>query len=480
MIQQQDKEVEMSKFEEMMLIDDCCDEILRRLPLDDLCALSLTCTLLHRLCSKQFRKEYTHKVMSFQSVKRGIRGIIVKDGILIKEPSDEKYITCFKKSIQSIIICGTKYYHGGEDGLPKLKAINALYSENEEMKSIVKQVCFKDWSDFRIERGIALADVLKFAETIIIDSNIEYDNLYDSILQRAPNMKRLTFWDKMCRNTTFDWLQKRYINLEILEMYISNLPDAGVIKSFLELNPNVQRFAHYTNNKNYISKLMAEHVRVDEMLYHLDQHTNIIENLKVLNSLCTVQNVKLHLTIGSTYSVGKSALLSELVLLKPHIVGFYIENNINEQVIDAMNEAHMLDNVQFLRIAMPFFYKKKEEICLKMSNLIEIYFDLIDTNIFHQFHQTMLTIVGQSFKLTKMFLHKLYKVIISHIDFEALNQARMKLKIAAPLKIYIGDDSDAYKFPRNNIKRPFECIEIIRASSELFSNPMFQQTGINH
>lgn len=83
MLGEQGDEDEKSHFEEMMLIDDCCDEILRRLPLNDLCALSCTCTLL--------QKEYPSKVLHIKYA--------LGCDTLIKDPSEERYISCFDKSI---------------------------------------------------------------------------------------------------------------------------------------------------------------------------------------------------------------------------------------------------------------------------------------------------------------------------------------------------------------------------------------------
>lgn len=441
MFQQQGAEKEKSKLEELMLIDDCCDEILRRLPLDDLCALSRTSTLLHKLCSKQFRKEYPSKVMSI----KGVCG----DGTLAKGPCNEKYIQCFDKSIQSIISEGAFF----GQMTAQLQAVKEFYNQNEQTKGIVKQVRFHLWRKLEYSDGAVLADVLKFVETIIFDNVLSMYNAYESILQHAPNLKHLLIQDYSSLGKPNDWMRKSYPKLETFQWCPFSYADVDGIQSLLELNPNIQRFSLVLSDIFVIRTLMAKNVKIHELLFFPKEKPKVTPHrykLEFLEELCAVQNVDLHLFIvGTTLN---------LDVIKTHVVGLYVREHLKKRSIDTMST---FEHLRFLRIGVKYMPVDCEKIIANMPNLEEVYIDDIDGN-FNKIQRNLVTFVGRLAKLTKVHLEGKGDTI-KKINFVVVNREHMKGKGAGHLKVYIKAFG---KFPFSCSNRHFGLIEIIPTCTE--------------
>ncbi|XP_055305886.1 uncharacterized protein LOC129570342 [Sitodiplosis mosellana] len=445
MLWEQNDEVNKSAFEDLK--DDYCYDILRRLPLDDLCALSRTCTRLHSLCGKQFLEKYPSKIMRIDSIQ--------EDGTWVKEPRDEMYIKCFDKSIRNVILNG--------DGLEtKLDVVNEFY-KGEKMEGVVKEIHFNDWR--RLDgAGIKLVDMLKSAETITIDYAAIVEDPYDGIFKYAPNLKHLTV-----RNSNFtstDWLQQRYAKLESLELHSPSLgPDANKIKSLLDTNPNIRRFSLFCTNVDDIVQLMAKNVKIDELFVHFRSGPsgwNIQFNytMTVLMKLLAVQNVNLHLVVS------KADIISQLAFVHLNVVGLQLNVSIDE----VLTTMYTFDNLQFLRIAashLPYAYA---DLIAKLPNLSQLYIDEIFCDNFETFHQTMLAAIGQLVKLTKISLNG-FTDQLTKIDFLAFDQERMELHGAAHLKIFIHPKDFFASFPLKFVE--FEMIEIIAAESEPSNYPLF-------
>ncbi|XP_055305919.1 uncharacterized protein LOC129570369 [Sitodiplosis mosellana] len=450
MLWEQNDEVNKSAFEKLK--DEYCYDILRRLPLDDLCALSGTCTRLHSLCGKQFLEKYPSKVMRIDSIQ--------EDGTWVKEPRDEMYIKCFDKSIRNVILNG--------DGLEtKLDVVNEFY-KGKEMEGVVKEVHFNNWR--RLDgAGIKLVDMLKSAETITIDYSAIVEDPYDGIFKYAPNLKLLSV--RNLNFTSTDWLQQRYAQLESFEYHSLSLgPDANKIKLLLDTNPNIQRFSLFCTDVNDIVQLMAKNVEIDELFVHFrsdpsggaltanDIHFNYTMN--ILMKLLAAQNVNLHLLVS------KADIISGLAFLHSNMVGVYFNVSIDE----VLTKMYTFENLQFLRIAashLPFAYTDMIE---KMPNLTELYIDEISHFNFQKLHQTLLAAVGQLVKLMKIFLYD-FTNQLTEIDFLALDQERMELRGAAHLKIYIHSKDFFASFPLKFVE--FEMIEIVAAETEPSNYPFF-------
>lgn len=458
MLWQNDDEVKKSKFEE--LNDDCCYEILRKLSLDDLCALSRTCVRLYNLCSQQFKKEYPSKVMRIEGT--------YSDGTLIKQPDEELYISCFDKSIRNIVLVS--------DNPKVLKAVSAFHRQNEEANGVVKEIRFLHWhednyhSHHMKDAGEAISVLLKSVETIIFDHvNVRIDNnWHDNIFRHAPNMKRLIIRNgQLATVWPISWLQNCYPTLESLEWYGDGVPCAEEMKSFLELNPNVQHVS-LSLRRRKLSEFMELNVKIDELFLHSFPFEDI-PTLADLKAFCDVQKVKLHLGIFDIRNQN-TELISRFELLRPNLVGLYMTGTIEEGVVGKIDT---LECLECLRIKVTCLPKNYKALMAKMPNLREMFLDQItDDRKFKTVRSMILATVGGLPKLTKLYLRGKEETL-KKIDFAAVHQERLKLKGAAFLKIFIELLCPLDVFPLKRSNRYFDCMEINPTAAEPPQNPFF-------
>lgn len=460
MLWQRNSVIEETKFED--LIDDCCREILRRLPLDDLCALSRTCMRLYNLCSEQFPLQYKSKVVY----------IDVRDGELIMTPSNEEYVKCFAKHIQNVVLSDRVV-------ASKLDAVQAFYSQSNSSEGAqtavnIKQISFEDCTLTKAG-GKAIADMLKTVETIRLCNFETADDLHDCILKHAPNLKCLKLqWNYSGIEYEFadqkGWLKKTYPSLETLEWYAYDPymePNVKLIKHFLHLNPNITKFSLFTNRVETINNFLANGVNIDELYFNMAGDC-VLERPKVklskrilaLKSLCDKQNTKLHLL----FKEGKSGHLDKMSSIKPKIEGFYFYEGVQ------MNGLSRFENLRSLMLRGNPNHVKMFADC---PNLEEIYIEYEFCNeCFDAFYDTILSFLGRSAKLTKLYF-KNNIVAFTKFNFDKLNDVRMKLENAAKLKIYVRSKENERTGKLDDIKRIFNSFEIIRAETEMQDDVFF-------
>lgn len=335
------------------------------------------------------------------------------------------------------------------------------------MDGIIQEITFENWNGRSLNgAGSVLADMLKSAKSIVFDDVDTDDDVYDCILQHVPNLKCLTL-----RNFNFhnnNWLQQIFPKLEVLNWHSTRIPDADKLKLFLDINPTVKQFSLVSNDAESISKLMANSVMIDELFFALECTSSEeqlsddgIFKINILMKLCAAENVKLHLLISN------ADVISQLGQLHSSVFGFNLNITVDERVLDTM---HTFENLQYLRISashLPYAYN---DMIAKMPNLTEVYIDQIYFWEEDVFHQTLLAMVSQSVKLTKVYLRG-SEESIAGINFEAMNQERMELKDASHLKMYIDSNNFFAKFPLNFIE--FDMIDIVCASTEPSDYPFF-------
>lgn len=87
----------------LLLNDYCLYEVIKQMPLNDLCALSQTCQRIHALCTYFFQRGFKEKILIIDSIH--------EDGRLVKHPSNESYVNIFEKNIQNVVFgrnCASK------------------------------------------------------------------------------------------------------------------------------------------------------------------------------------------------------------------------------------------------------------------------------------------------------------------------------------------------------------------------------------
>lgn len=466
MLWQNDGEDKECKFD--LLNDNCCIDILRRLPLVDLCALSRTCIRLYNLCNKQFQLEYPSKVMYIDGVD--------DNGDFIKGPSQEKYVDAFDKSIQNIVLRGKPL-------ASKLDVVNAYYNQDESVNDRpvpVKQIQLVEWEeDEFIDAGRKLADLLKNVETIVFDYVWIEADWFDTFLQYTPNIKRLEVLYRCIFDQRQHWLENVYPQLESLECYAESEMLADKLNTFLRLNPNVRHVSLYAEWAESVTDWIENDVKVDELFFyvHTGSMTGMIEfeydfeflelRLKAVAELIKAQNTNLHLMIGSERdeSVSEEKLIAELTSLQSNIVGIYFPGiKISEKLATAISA---FENVRVLLLRAC----ENNGLIAKMAKLEEVYFDRNwIAEEFADMYDTMRTLVGGAAKLKKIYVRNNH-IPFTKFDFANLDQERVKLNGACKLKIYVNSVENDDTGKLDDAERPFNRIEVIRTSTEPTGNP---------
>lgn len=450
------------------LDDNCCYEIMRRLPLDDLCTLSQTCVRLHNLSVKQFQLDYPAREMHIEG--------IADDGKLMTGPKQEKYIAAFEKCIRNIVL-------HGDPLVSKFDVLSTYYKQDETMSGLVKHIRLIKWSegDFT-NAGQTLAPLLKDVETIVFDHVWIGSDWYDTILKYTPNIKCLTVLYRCIFNQQQNWLEHVYPNLESFQCYGITAIDVERLKDFLQLNPTVRHVSLYTRWAEDVTVWTENGVKVDELFFyiHIGDTTGLFEfeydtdflksKVAALNDLTKAQNTMLHLMIGDANSVSEKELIAEISLLKSNVVGLYLpgERNIGKKLATAVST---FENLRVLLIGKC----TKNEIIAQLPKLEELFIQYgFKQGNFDEIYQTVRTFVAKSATLNKIYIQNDY-VPFTRFDFADLDRKRMQLTGARKLKIYIDSKENDDTGKLDDIGQTFKRIEIIRTAIEPPNNPLLDR-----
>lgn len=192
----------------MSLDDDCIDQILEWLPLEDLCSCSWTCKRLQVVCENHFRRKYPHK--------HSVRINIISDGRLQISPS-ENYVKYFQNFVKNLEIVGTDNEHH-----------NKILAQSSVI-SFVKRKCDHNLHKISIRGSIdpvplfkEIEDVIRNVKCVTIGRLHEEDaDKIDAILQQ--NYHQLTHL---------------HLDLESAD----NL-NPGKLQNFFQQNDNIQLVA---------------------------------------------------------------------------------------------------------------------------------------------------------------------------------------------------------------------------------------------
>lgn len=118
---------------------------------------------------------------------------------------------------------------------------------------------------------------------------------------------------------------------------------------------------------------------------------------------------------------------------------------------------------------------ENNKIIAQMPELEELYFDRgWHDAYFNDMYDTMRTLVGEAAKLKKIHIRN-NCVPFTQFEFANLDRERMKLNGSCKLKIYVDSKENEETGKLDDADRTFNCIEIIRTSSEATSNPHLER-----
>lgn len=437
----------------LSLNDDCLRDILDKLSLDDLCAISQTCVRFQELSIDHFRRRHKEKVMIIENV---------QDGTWNVQPDDEKYVECFAIFIQNISIgksCASN---------AALRELSTFYASDEN--AAIKELRFENWRPGILKsHGNSLAFILKDVESVTFSKTAVLGDLHDFILQFMPNMKSLTLWKNFTEpeNKT-DWMNKTYPNLEHFAWHLESkeVPIAR-IKHFLDINPNIRSFSLQSKSPKTLNQLILQSIRVNELFFEVDRVecdvSTVLDDLRIFFK--QQPNSRLHLKCGD--AIRKQLNFDKLANLGPYIEGLYFEKG----VIDAKLAKQLVtfENLKVLQVELGIRNAKQ---LAAIPNLEEIFvYWGVNKQNFTSYSSSLLEYASQLPNLKKIYLRN-NTIPFEKFNFKGLQRARRKLPGAQKLQIYFKTDETSHTGKLNKIDRNYGMIEVVRVETENVKNPL--------
>lgn len=357
-----------------ILPDECISEVLEYLSIDDLCSVNRTCKRLQALSEVHFDRKYQHLASKRVLIRKFRNGEIGFD-------SNERYIKCFSRKLQSFVLS----FPEGKMNDELLQFMRTNCGEN------IKEITFHGWQYSKsFEEGIRT--VLKNVETITIDSHAGNSNMrLDVVLHNLPALKHLNagyFAD------VESWRNVKGLQLESLSCNVDRRMGLGSVnlQRFLWRNPKVKCLKCAVDDDDLIKpilKKVAKVAQIEELLFIFHcwrtDFSSIRNQLKILDERAGFKRFGLTITDGSCLkNVFELASLKSFSILRlwdcefsdmeKHIpelnlmvnlevLEFVGENSINDKI--AMNLSKNLVNLRKLA-----FLENKE--WLPKKNVVDV------------------------------------------------------------------------------------------------------------
>lgn len=452
----------------LSLNDDCLYEVIKKLPLNDLCAMGETCERIHALCADYFPRGFKEKVLIIDSVR--------EDGGFVKRPSAEKYIDIFETSIRNVVL--------GKDCASKkaLQRLNSVYKRHQTIEgegdqeviqniAVIKELRLESWSNgLRKSHGPSFADAVKEVESLTLANTTVIGDLNQCLLKFMPNLKELRIWEDFNEPSETDWMTKSYPKLERFIWHSNEELPIDKFKQFLSNNPNISYFSLLAKSQNTVQKLIKDRIRVNELFFDLPSFffydTNDMNTRTLLNDLlvlCKQQSCRLHLNWVNRESEIPS-LVDKLWSLAPYIEGLYFGNG-------ALDKRFVQSLVTFEHLkVLQLDIGEHSDPFAAIPNVEEIYvYWAVTQSNRKRYQRALLNYVEQSKPLKKIFLRcksQQYKEKV----YQEFDAARSRLADAKILKMYFRTENGL-----DTIKCNYDNIELVRVETEAVKNPFINE-----
>lgn len=439
----------------LILNDDCFFALLQRMGLDDVCAMSETCTRLQTICTDHFGRCYKEKMLVIDSVP--------PDGkSMVTSPKNEKYVECFAKHMTNVTLSNN---FSSTSALQRLDA----YCKEHEMASF-KQIRFEKWSQgMRKVHGPAMAEMVKEVESVTFSATKLFDDLNKCILQFMPKMKELTLWNRFTEpnDEKVNWMEQNYPNLQRFVWHLTKQEvQVPKLKQFLTVNPNITFISLHSSSFETVNNLIAHSVRINELFFEF-KFTNFSATFDALQTLCEHQLCNdLHLKFDNPVRSSLKQNHVKLVSLAPFIKGLYFEKD----AIDA-ELANILVTFEHLKV-LQFKIARNAAQLITIPSLEEVYIPwAVNSSNFQMYNRHLLIAARRSPNLKRIYLRN-NSQRFDRFAFAEMDTERRRLVGAQKLKIYFKSGEPKRMGRLNDITRNYEMVEIVRVETEPVRNPL--------
>lgn len=232
-----------TKTELMSINENCIEEILEWLPLNDLVSLTTTCKRMQGIVSRYFSRKYQTKRMTVKMDKRQ----------RIEFWPRELYVQRFREYFQNIGIRGRQpalFRHVGSICNKAPKKIRIL-----EAEALTEM------------HGRCIEELLRNVEIIELEECSFVAEFYDSFLKYCLNLKQLVIKSfKECTHSGIKnkWLLQRYPHLKYLHWSFKK-PPPDELTTFFHRNPNVKSFGAAKFPLEITKLLLNGGIQLDEL-----------------------------------------------------------------------------------------------------------------------------------------------------------------------------------------------------------------------
>lgn len=358
--------------------DDCINEVLSRLELVDLCAISRTCKQLRNLAGREFQRKYPEKKIYILEKTLPCSRTPASE-ITVVLPLHEIYVKCFSPIVQNIYVNLRTH----------CLAMELAAFIQTHINRLPKKIEFRRCHLY-INKSLAegIKPMLEIVESVVFSGcHGNKNNFYNEILKHCKRLKYLEV--KPMYHTTFDLLPPRLPLNEHphLEFFDCNFKDKQMTENldvFLQLNSNVKRLVCTFGIKltefdiKRCFQAVAEYSKnLDDVCFAIEQHasegfnlTLIADELKVLSRCDRIKRCELNL-FHHGISMKSTATAAVFTGLRcgGHCIQFIIKSNtpfnklrtliftnqtqLNKQT--ATDLSYMLPNLEILSFGATIF-----------------------------------------------------------------------------------------------------------------------------
>lgn len=264
---------------------DCFEETFDYLWFEELCFMSHTCKRLNQVAGYCFQQNYQGYVVCDSN------GFGRQFG---SKTFKMKHLIPFIQKIDVSSINGIDHFYEERSKFHQLKQLQVHCAKTYNMDEFME---FSEMLDagydvdeieemFDKDSGMFEVDDLKdFSMPNLEDLQLAKCDLgtkFHEIIERFPKLKRLQF--DTCEGK-YDWLSRKYPNLEYLQIVSYICGSVKGIPAFLEQNPNIRKFA---TNQQFLSEnrneFMNTNVKLDDLAVWMDsfltkRYCELLKNL---------------------------------------------------------------------------------------------------------------------------------------------------------------------------------------------------------
>lgn len=436
------------------LNDDCVFEIMKWLPLDELCSLSSTCRSLQQLAQHFFTRRFPEQAGEIKEFENKNRFVKYNGNV-------KNYVKCFCK-MPNISLDNS---YSSPAKLAELKLVFQCRAD-----ATINKIRFEKWRKLRPIDGTNLAELLNQVTSVTLSDTVVDGDLY-KFFQHLPNMEELILWknfDQVGQHQVKEnWLSKTYPKLKHFAWHLNqelNVTTEMII--FFERNKQINKFSLYTANIETIKDCVNNRIKITELYIHINE--NVVADLQYIREFCDGDTSKrLHVSFDDSCRAVLSKNLKSLLALRTNVDGLYFDGRILHKPL-----AETISKFEHLKILQAKSCQSLE-LLADLPNLEELYISHgIKLKSFPQIHGIMSTFISQSANLKLLYVRNNAQPY-RNFGFDSFDESRKNVANRADdLTIFFKSEAEYRVDELARMKLAYDTFKIAAVGVEDVNNPL--------